>query len=88
MADGTTYTLFSQYVSRCCQYNLDLCQADGFSTQNRGDKSKRIGLRSNTPESEIGNPISRLDNERYESSNLISSFFRSGYLKDCLIKEG
>ena len=40
MADGTTYTSFSQYVSRCRQCDLDLRQADGFSNQNRNDKNK------------------------------------------------
>ena len=88
MADGTTYISFSQYVSRRRQCDLDLRQADVFSTRNRGDKSKGIGLRSNTPESEIRNPISRLDNERYESGNPVSSFFCSGHLKERLIKEG
>lgn len=57
MADGTTYTSFSQYVSRCRQCNLDLRQADGFSARNRGDKSKGIGQRSNTPEIEIRSHI-------------------------------
>lgn len=34
MADGTTYTSFGQYVSRCRQCDLDLRHADGFSTRN------------------------------------------------------
>ena len=80
MADGTTYTSFSQYVSRCRQCDLDLCQADGFSTRNRSDKSKGFGLRPNTPESPTENPISRHDKEL--------SLYRSGYLKERLIKEG
>ncbi len=88
IADDTTYTSFSQYVSYCRQCDLDLHQADGFSTRNRSDKSKEIGLRSNTPEIETENPIFCLDNERYESSNLVSSFFRSGHLKEHLMKEG
>ncbi len=55
MADGTTYSSFSQYVSRCCQCDLDLRQADGLSTQNRSDKSKGIGPGSNASERRIGN---------------------------------
>lgn len=88
IADGTIYTLFSQYVSHCYQCDLDLCQTDRFSTQNRVDKSKKIGLKSNTSKSETRNPISYLVNKRYESSNLVSSFFCLGHLKARLIKEG
>ena len=88
ITDGTTYILFSQYVSRCRQCNLDLCQADGFSTRDKGDKSNRFRLRSNTSESKTENPISCFEKEHYEYGNFISFFYRSGYLKERLIKEG
>lgn len=32
MTDCTNYTLFSQYFLRCCQCDLDLCNADRFGT--------------------------------------------------------
>ena len=88
MADGTTYTSFSQYVSRCRQCDLDLRQADGFSARSRSDRSKRIEPGSNSQERWIENAISHPDTKRYRSSSPTNSFFRSGHLKERLIKEG
>ena len=81
MADGTTYTSFSQYVSRCRQCDLDLRQADSFCTRNRSDKNNKFGSKLNTPESLTENSVLRYsDKER--------SIYRSGWLKERLMKEG
>ena len=88
MADGTTYSSFSQYVSRCRQCDLDLRQADRLSTRNRSNKNKGIGPGSNASEPRIGNSISHSDTKRHQSGSPTSSFFRSGHLKERLIKEG
>lgn len=88
MADGTTYTSFSQYVSRYRQCDLNLCQADGFSTQNKRDKSSRLGLKSNTPESKTENPISHFEKQHYKTGSPVNFFYCSGHLKEHLIKEG
>lgn len=38
--DSIMYTSFSQYILQCRQCDLDLCQADEFSNQNKTDKNK------------------------------------------------
>lgn len=45
-------------------------------------------MRSNTPEIQTRNQISRLDKERYKSGIPASSFYCSSHLKKRLIKEG
>ena len=88
MADGTTYTSFSQYVSRCRQCDLDLRQADGFSNRNRNDKNKSSSSYSKGQGRQAGNTTGQSKNlNRYRSSNAASTL-RSGQLKQRLIKEG
>lgn len=88
MTDGTTYTLLSQYVSRYRQCNLDFCQVDGFSSQNRNDKSKKIRLNLTSPTHWTENTVSHLNTEHCQSSISTNYFFRLGHLKERLIKEG
>ena len=44
MADTTIYTSFGQYVSRCHQCDLDLCQANGFRIKIRTIKTNQVIL--------------------------------------------
>ena len=90
MADGTTYTSFSQYVSRCRQCDLDLRQADGFSNRNRNNKSKESGpSSSNVSSRRPGGTAGQGTNlNRYRSSNNSGSLQRSRQLKERLMKEG
>ncbi len=80
IVDGITYISLSQYLSRFRQCDFDLCQIDGFSTQNRSDKNKRFRLKPNTTESLTENLISR-HHKKF-------SLYHSGYLKKCLIQKG
>lgn len=88
MVDNTIYTLFNQSISHCYQCNLNLYQTNEFSSRNKGNKSNKIRLRSNTIESKIKNPITYLNNKYYKLSNFVNSFFYSGHLNKPLIKEG
>ncbi len=88
MADGTTYTSFSQYVSRCRHCDLDLRQADGFSNRNRNDKDKPSSPYFKDQGLQAGNITGKSKNlNRYRSNNAVSTLC-SGQLKQRLIKEG
>ena len=81
MADGTTYTSFSQYVSRCRQCDLDLCQADGFSNRNQNNKKKSSSFYSKGQGRQARNTTEQSKNlNRYRSSNTTFTL-RSGQLK-------
>ena len=87
MADGTTYTSFSQYVSLCRQCDLDLRQADGFSNQNRNHKNKPSSSYSKGQRRQAENTTGQSKNlNRYRSNNAASTLC-SGQLKQRLIKE-
>ncbi|MCJ1347622.1 hypothetical protein MMC31_005850 [Peltigera leucophlebia] len=89
IADGTTYTSFSQYVSRCRQCDLDLRQADGFSNRNRNNKSEKTGSSSSSISSRRpgGTTVQSTNLNRYRSSNGTGSLQRSRQLKERLIKK-